>query len=365
MAENQQEQDRSEPATPFKLREAKKRGQVAKSPEVNSVVVLGAGFLVLGFWSAEALLDFIKIVFSTADQFDGTAAAAMIWYRWTLEGVISVLWPAAAGVMIAGVVANIMQTGFIFSGYPLKPDMNKLNPVQGFKRVFSKRMLVDALKSVLKIVFFGLILYFTIRSLLPAMMHLPNLEIGSHRLFLSESVQVVLGRLLLAVLAVALLDLAYTRWDYAKRMRMSRREIKEEVRRREGDPLIRAKLRALQKEALKRAASLRNIPEADILITNPTHLSVAIQYDRATMKAPLVVAKGAGELALKMRGIAKANKVQIVENKAVARHLFNKVNLDEPVPAELFPAVAKMLAWVYLQRKMKSSSSSERAHYAY
>jgi flagellar biosynthetic protein FlhB len=367
MADNQQEQDRNEPATPYKLREAKKRGQVAKSQEVNSLAILCAGFLILALWGlkvGESLSNFFRIIFSNAGQFDGTPSAAQGLYNLTIETMAVILGPMALVVIVAGVLANIGQTGFILSGFPLKPDLQKLNPVQGFKRVFSKKMLIEALKSIFKILLFGLVIYVTIRSMLPELLSLVNVDVSMYPASLGSSIQALLGRLLIVVLLIALIDLAYTRWDYSKQMRMSRRELKEEVKRREGDPLIRAKVRALQKEALKRATSLRNIPDADILITNPTHISVAIQYDRDTMKAPLVIAKGAGELAMKMREIARVNKVAIIENKSVARYLFKKVNLDEPVPADMFPAVAKMLAWVYLQKKMKARfSGSEKANY--
>lgn len=357
MAENQQEQDRNEPATPFKLREAKKRGQVAKSQEANSLAILSAGFVVLAFWGidvGEKLTGLFKNLFANAAQFDGTPLGALALYNFTLNTIAVILAPLALVVILAGVLANVCQTGIVISGFPLKPDFNRLNPVKGFKRVFSKRMLVEALKSFFKLFIFGLITYFTIKALLPEILALTHLDVTAYPVSLSSSIQTLLGRLLLAVLVVALIDLGYTRWEYSRTMRMSRREIKEEVKRREGDPLIRAKLRALQKEALKRAASLRNIPDADILITNPTHISVAVRYDRLTMNAPIVTAKGAGELAMKMRNIARANNVAIIENKSVARHLFKKVNLDDSVPANLFPAVAKMLAWVYLQNKMKN-----------
>ncbi len=357
MADNQQEQDRNEPATPYKLREAKKRGQVAKSLEINSLVILFTGFVLISFVGmslGEKLLNLFRNIFLNAHQFDGSAKSAYSMYGYTLTSVWQVLLPTAFILVLSGILANVGQTGFLLSGFPLKPDIKRLNPVQGFKRVFSKKMLIEALKSVIKILFFGSIAYFTIRALMPELFALMNTQIAVYPISIASFMQSLYGRLLVAVLIVALIDLVYTRWDFTKRMRMSKREIKEEVKRREGDPLIKAKLREYQKEAVKRAASLKKLPDADILITNPTHLSIAIAYDRVKMSAPIVTAKGAGDMALKMRKVAKKHRVAVVENKKIARRLFKEANLDESIPTALFPDIAKMLAWVYMQRDINN-----------
>lgn len=357
MADNQQEQDRSEPATPFKLREAKKRGQAAKSMEINSLVILSVAFALLSFMGlklGEQVLELCRALLNTAHLFDGSRESSATLYEHVVHGIINIFWPVVGSIVVAGILANVFQTGPIFSTFPLKPDFKRLNPVAGFKRVFSKKMLIEAFKSILKILFFGLVIYFTIQSILPKILTLGSVHIEAFPVELNQNIRTLFGRLLVVVLIVAIIDLAYSRWDFAKRMKMSRREIKEEVKRREGDPLVRAKLRQLQREAVKRAASIQNIPDADILITNPTHLSVAIQYDRNTMLAPEVVAKGAGELALRMRQLARKHNVTIVENKKVAQHLFKKVGLAEPVPADMFPVIAKMLAWVYMQKQSRN-----------
>ncbi len=169
--------------------------------------------------------------------------------------------------------------------------------------------------------------------------------------FLLDSARGLVFKLLIALLVVALIDLLYTRWDYARQMRMSRREIKEEVKRREGDPHVRAKLRELQKEAAKRAGSLQRVPEADVLITNPTHLAVALRYERHEMAAPVVLAKGAGEHAARMRELAGRHRVAVVEDRPLARALYRGVGVDQAIPEEFYPAVAGILARVFRARQ--------------
>ncbi len=362
MAENQQEQDRNEPATPFKLKEAKKRGQVAKSMEVNSLVILAIGlalFVLIGASAAQGLLHLFTKILVSAHLFNGEETSSLYWYRGTVRHLASVLWPIFGAIVLAGIAANMIQTGPIFSFFPIKPDFKRLNPVQGFKRVFSKKMLFEALKSLIKLLLFGTVIYFTLKTLLPNILMLLNVSPDAYPLVLTSHIYSLVGVLLIAVLFIALLDLAYTRWDFAKRMRMSRRELKEEVKRREGDPLIRAKLRELQREAVKRAGSLKNVSSADVLITNPTHLSIALKYDREKMAAPIISAKGAGEVALKMRRLAHEHDIMVVENKPLARELFRKSAIDDAVPNNVFPEVAKILAWVYLKQSHKYATTGK------
>jgi flagellar biosynthetic protein FlhB len=164
-------------------------------------------------------------------------------------------------------------------------------------------------------------------------------------------------QMMLVVLFVALLDLMYTRWEFSQKMLMSRREVKEEVKRREGDPMLRAKQREIQKEAVKRAGSTRRVPDADVLITNPTHLAIALHYDADTMTAPAVIAKGAGTLALKMREVASRHGIPIVENKTLARKLFRESGIDDGVPDDLFPVIAKLMAWVWMLKRHKEAAA--------
>ncbi len=349
-----QEQDRTEPATPFKLREARKRGQVSKSLEINSLLILSAALLVSLFKGehlAERHLQVSRNILAEAGswQLDVQVAAAV--FDFTASSLVATMWPFFAAVMLTGVLANLTQTGPVFSFFPVKPDFKRLNPVNGFKRLFSKKLLFESFKTFIKMGVFGTIVYLSLLAMLPKLLALNDIDSNAYPVLLLGHGQGLAYKLILAVVLIALLDLLYSRYDYGKQMRMSRREIKEEVKRREGDPQIRARRRQLQREGVKRASAIRRVPDADVLITNPTHLSVAVRYDSDQETAPVVLAKGAGELALKMRVVAGRHRVPIVENKALARELFTAVQLEETIPDSLFPKLARILAWVFLQRE--------------
>jgi len=349
----EQEQDRNEPATPFKLREARKRGQVSKSLEINSLLILSAALLViyaLGEQIIARQLFLCRSLLSVASPLEMTGARSLGLFEFTVESLSSILWPLLGILVLTGVLANLFQTGPVFSFFPLKPDMSRLNPVNGFKRLFSKKMLFETIKTIIKMIIFGFVLYFAIVALLPALMSMVDLDPRAFPILLLKHGRGMTFKLLLVVLLIALIDLLYSRWDFAQQMKMSRREMKEEVKRREGDPQIRMRRRQLQKEAVKRAGAIQRVPEADVLITNPTHLAVALKYERGEMVTPRLIAKGAGELAVQMRQIARSNDVPIVENKSLARRLFNKVGIDQGIPGTFYPEVARILAWIYLQR---------------
>lgn len=354
MAEQQQEQDRSEQATPFKLQEARKRGQVAKSLEINSLLILSIVLVIL-YFSGERLisgqLDISRRLFEDIHRLVITPTELVYWFREIVGALISLYWPFVGALMVVGILANMFQVGPVFSFFPLKPDVNRLNPISGFKRVFSIKLLFESVKTAIKLVVFGAIIYLAIVAIVPVLLGLIDTDPKVYPLFLLENGRALIYKLLLVFVLLALMDLLYTRWDYNKRMRMSRREVKEEFKRREGDPQIRARIRELQKEAVKRAGSLRKVPDADVLITNPVHLAVALKYQRETMAAPQVIAKGAGELAARMRKVARRHGVTIVENKHLARVLFRHASLDAAIPEPQYPLVAKIMAWVLLQQQ--------------
>jgi flagellar biosynthesis protein FlhB len=336
------------------LREARKRGQVAKSQEVNSFVILTAG-LAMAYIAGERMiagqLSLSRSLLSSAHRVNLEPATVLAWMKSLTSGLFDVYWPLIGLIMLVGIMASVLQTGPVFSFFPLKPDVKRINPVEGFKRLFSMKLLFEAFKSILKTLLFGSVVYFVVVALMPKLLMLVGINPDHYASFLLDSARGMIFKLLLVLLLVAAADVAYTRWDFSKKMRMSRREIKDEVKRREGDPQIRAKRRELQKEAVKRAGSLSKVPEADVLITNPTHLAVALKYERGTMIAPQVIAKGAGELAARMKLIAREHRVPVVENKSLARKLFRKVALEQGIPEALYPAVAKILVWVFALRE--------------
>jgi flagellar biosynthetic protein FlhB len=353
MAGNEQEQDRTEAATPFKLREARSRGQVAKSLELTSWLTLAMAVtvgwmmldrLVYGELSlSRALFDQAGHVQLSRRAVEGLFAAGL----WHLLGTFGMF---TALIVAAGLLGNFMQIGPVFSWHPLKPDFTRLNPATGFKRIFNARLVYESLKTVIKLALVSATLYMLVRSAMPALAALWSTPVQAlPRVISREMLYIAIG--ILGVLGgIAAVDIGFVKWDFAKRMRMSRRELREEIKRRDGDPKIKAKIRELQREAARRGATLRRVPEADVLITNPTHLSVALKYRRGTDPAPLVIAKGSGELAARMRHMAAKHRVPIIENRPVAQALFRGVPLQGAILPETYPAVARILLWAYRQR---------------
>jgi flagellar biosynthetic protein FlhB len=276
-----------------------------------------------------------------------TTPVVAAWLGQTSIAVLTMVAPFFGAAVLAAVIANIVQTGPVFSAFPIKPDFQRLNPATGFKRVFSVKTLVETGKTLVKLAVFGTVAYLAISAVLPKLIATMDMDPRSYFGVLTGHATSLIFKLLLALVLIALADLAYSRWDYGRQMMMSRRELKEEIKRREGDPQVRARIRELQKEAAKRAKSLKRLPEADVLITNPQHFAVALAYDRKRMRSPAVIAKGAGELALEFRSRAAQAGIPVVEDKPLARRLFIEVDLDQPISEDLFESVARVYAKLY------------------
>jgi flagellar biosynthetic protein FlhB len=343
----EQEQNRTEQATPFKLTEAKKRGQVAKSLDFNTLVMVAALLVAMAIWGAsywQSLSRLCQELFAGAGQLNLANDTTPGLFAAIMSRALDIVLPFLAIGVVAAILANLVQTGPIFSMEPLKPKFERINPAAGFKRVFNKRMLFEAFKSVLKLAFFGSIVYAFLLSALPGIMALTEYHPDSIANWLATNSLSLLFRLGLGLLIVGILDIAYVRWQFGKQMMMSRREVKEEVKRREGDPQIRAKIRELQRENLKQARSMGKLPDADVLITNPTHFGVALRYDRNSMDAPIVLAKGSDHWAAEMKVIARQNNIPILERKRLARALFKQGVLDQPIPPDCFVDAARVYA---------------------
>ncbi len=339
--------DKTEPATPFKREEARRRGQVAKSLDTNSVFILAAALVSFALWGRQFITagaSVFRRLLGSADTVSFAPGALRNWLTETFVEVVATFAPLFLLLIGVGILSNLVQTGPIFSFHPLKPDPQRLNPAQGFKRIYSAKALFETGKSLLKLGLFATVAYTAIWHLLPGIIALSAVDPKSYPLQLLGYGESLAFKLVLAILLIALLDLAYVRWDYARKMRMSRREQKEEVKRREGDPHIRAKRRELQREAAKRSGSLRRVPDADVLITNPTHLAIALKYERGRALAPRCIAKGAGETALRMREMARRHGVTMIEQRPLARALFDEVDIDGLIPESLYEPVARIYA---------------------
>ncbi|MBV8636343.1 MAG: EscU/YscU/HrcU family type III secretion system export apparatus switch protein [Burkholderiaceae bacterium] len=351
-----QEEDRSEAATAYKLKEAQNRGQVAKSQEAIFAAVLAAFILVLysvGPGMARDELRLLKQTFARAGAHEWSAAD-MGWLFQLLSAATMILLPLLLAVAGAAILSNLVQVGAIFSFKPVTPDWDRINPAAGFKRVFSLTLLYGAAKSLFKLTALGWVLWLVLGHAFHYIFTLGQVDPHAHGGVVMAQVAPLLFKLFLVVLVLVLFDVAYTRWDYSKKMRMSRREVRDEHKQREGDPRIRSRLRQLRSEMLKQSKALRSVGDADVLITNPTHLAVAISYKHGEMPAPKMLAKGAGTLAKKMREIAHKRHIPVVENRVLARAMYKRIKTGEYLPGDLYPMTAKILLWVYSLRNARA-----------
>jgi flagellar biosynthetic protein FlhB len=351
-----QDLDQSEEATPYKLEQARKKGQVAKSNDVVAMAILAALSLSVYASGADTLRQALRVqqrILAHAGAGQWNVDAVSHWLGTLLIAMLTLLAPLFLCLVVVAVLANLLQTRPVFSFHPVIPDLTKLNPANGFKRVFSMRTLFEACKSMVKLCVLIWVLYHAVRDLVPGLIGLPLASPKIYMHVLVDLAGALLGKLVLAMLVIAMLDLLFTRWEFGKRMRMSKRDIKDENKNREGDPRIRARLRDLRREMLKRSRSLAQVPSADVLITNPTHIAVAISYKHGSGVGPQVVAKGAGDMAAAMRKLASRHQIPVVQNKPLARTLFREVDYDGYVPEKLYPQLAKIMVWVFAMRKMK------------
>jgi flagellar biosynthesis protein FlhB len=357
MAGDEKEQDRSEQATPFKLREARKRGQVAKSVELTAwaIMLTAAVFVyIFGTQLIRGELGLASALFSQVGSIPLSTHNALSLFGQTLLHLLSVFLFFIVAILGVGLLINFFQTGPVFSWTPMQPDFSRINPATGFKKLFNIRIVYELFKSLLKVALLGGVTWWYFKDRLGALMGLLHQDIAVHPVAMLGEALTLTFWLLAVMAALALFDFAFVKWEFGKNMRMSRRELKEEVKRREGDPKVKAKIRELQREAALRGASLNRVADADVVITNPTHISVAVRYVRGEMPAPVVIAKGAGELALRMRGKARQCQVPLVENRPLARKLFERVGIDQPIVPETYALVARILTSIYKNEKRKA-----------
>jgi flagellar biosynthetic protein FlhB len=262
-----------------------------------------------------------------------------------LGGVSIAIYPALA-VITAALASSFLQNGFVLSNEPLMPQLSRISPLAGLKRLFSMRSVVELLKGIFKIGVIGYVAFLAIYPELTHIKQLPNSNTAGLLIFLAMLATRMTIGVAIAMFFIALFDLLYQRFQYIKSLRMTKQEIRDEYKQSEGDPMVKQRLRRLRQERAKKRM-MAAVPKADVIITNPTHFAVALQYDNKSMKAPMVVAKGQDRIALKIREIAEENKVPIVENPPLARALFDTAEIDQEIPFAHYEAVAKIISYVY------------------
>lgn len=358
-----QESDKNEAATPYKLQQARRKGSVARSPDLTSAVALLTAAAALYAWSWDALQELVALGRATLIQglsMDVTATSVVSLIGRVGSRALGIIAPFAAAVAVAALISSLGQTGLVWSAFPLKPDLTRINPATGFKRLFSLRTIYDAFKSVVKITILAWVLYWIVSSFRSDLYLLSEQTPYVALRNLIQMLAAMALKLAFVALLLALLDVGYTRFEFKRKMRMSRRDVKDEVKHREGDPRVRSRLRGLRVEMLKKASSVRQVGQADVLIVNPTHLAVALEYKRGEMAAPVMLAKGAGTLAASMRAEATRCGVTIVRNPVLARALYFKGDMGQTIPTALYADVARIMVWLFAQRNARAALSGAK-----
>lgn len=351
--------EKTEPATPHKLEDARKKGSVNKSIEVNTLVILAAGLVFLiaagQLFINKTLLLSAKMFRQSSDLNFELGNLAFVTTDWVVTGA-TIMAPLAALVIVVGVLATLVQTGPVFTTHPIKPDIQRINPVAGFKRLISIKLLFELIKNLVKLTLFALVIYFTLTA---AFEFFVSFYQKPHTVFVSQFIDnsaTLIFRLLLVLALIAVIDRVFSGWDYKRNLKMTPKELKDEIKRREGDPLIRQKRKQLEGEMRSRAEAVNKVPEADLLITNPTHFAVLIKYDRSTMVAPEVIGKGAGAMAKLLKERAYQYRVPVIRSPLLARQLFKNCQLDKPIPESSYVAVAKLLRQSYAIKRQNDNA---------
>lgn len=344
--------DKTEEATPKKLSDARKEGQVAKSQELSTAVMLLALFVILkaavGYIGNRFLRCYLD-TYQAIDVYsveDFTPSMASAFLRDGLVEVLLICLPVFAVAVAAAFAVSIAQVKWEVTAKPLKPKFDKFNPLKGFKRIFSKDKIVELVKAVIKIALIFYLAYSDLEEAAGAVVSLYDFGLEQAVIYIGNFV-INLGIKISAVyLVLGLADYIYQKFKFKRDLRMSKQEVKDEYKKQEGDPQVKGRIKSKMREVSQRRM-MQKLPEADVVITNPTHFACAIKYDKEVAEAPVLIAKGADYVAQKIKDAAKEYGIPIVENKPLARMLYYNVDLDSEIPQELYQMTAEVLAYVY------------------
>lgn len=350
--------EKTEKATPKKRRDERKKGNVLISKDVVSLVSV---FMV--FFSLKLLLPIAAKMISqdmhlflsfiaTKDALSNRDVQKMMFYLGT--EVAKIVFPFAIFCTFISVIMTGIQTKFLFTRENLKFKFSHLNPLQGIKKIISIRSIVELLKNIIKIIVLIVVLYGLLKKDMSNILKTMNMDLHISSYYTMDMLMEMVWRVCMVFLAIALFDYAYQWWDYEKRLKMSKQEIKEEYKQMEGNPEVKGKIKQLQRQRAQ-SRMMQAVPKADVIVRNPTHYAVALQYDENIHAAPIVIAKGQDELAMRIVKVGEENKIMIVENKPLARGLFSTTELGDEIPSEYYGLVAELLVEVYKinNRKVK------------
>lgn len=346
------DQERTEQATPKRREESRKKGTVVKSQEVTSALLILAAAWCLSVLGSRFYFGISRIMSRTWSSLASDPMTQLSFYeliRGNMASVMILLLPMTAGLALIGIISSLGQHGFLFTTEPLAPDFSRVNPLSGFGRLFSLQSLMSFGKTVMKFIVVASVGYFVIRREFPSVF--VAIDLNPRQIVSLTGGGVV--RLIfwsgIVIAAIGIADYGFQWWENERNLKMTREEVKEELKHTEGTPLVRSRIRSLQRE-MARKRMMDDVPKADVVITNPTSLAVALVYQSGGLEAPKVVAKGAGYIAQKIREVARENGVAVVENKPLARAIFRTVQIGEMIPSHFYRGVAEILAYVYKLR---------------
>ncbi|NOR10676.1 MAG: flagellar biosynthesis protein FlhB [Desulfovibrionaceae bacterium] len=326
----------------------RKKGQVAQSKEVQTaalftIILLFWFFYLPTLWNG--ITEIIFFLWQSSGSYEITASSIMTLAVFLLQKLGLLIAPLFLLVLLIGFFSSFFQFGWLLTAKPLIPDFTKLNPISGMARFVSKKSFIEVVKSLLKVLLVGWIAYSTVLDNFEEALILVDTSVGMTISYLGRVATLILAKVCAILILIAFLDFLYVKWEMEEKMKMTKQELKEEFKQSEGDPHIKAQIRAIQQE-MARKRMMADVPKADVIVTNPTHISIAIRYDSKKMAAPVIIAKGADLVAMKIREIARKHEIAIIENPPVAR-LLHKLDIGENIPEDLFKVVAEILAHVY------------------
>lgn len=344
--------EKTEEATPKKLKDARGEGQVAKSADLVTACMLLGLFLILKIAIGYVGNNFLGVFKESygniskveAEVFDSNMAHSYVFYG--LGQILLTSFPFYIVAFVLAFIVNLVQVKWRPTSKTLKPKFNKLSPISGMKRLFSKDKIMELLKSIAKVFVLGYVVIDTLKDKWSFLFELYNVSLNQAIALIGDTIINLGLKISLFFMVIAFVDFAYQKYKFKNDMKMTKQEVKDEYKNSEGDPQIKGKIRQKMRESSQRRM-MQSLPEADVVITNPTHLAVAIKYDKEVSSAPIVIAKGADFLANKIKDTARENKIEIVENKPLARMLYYNVEIGQEIPEELYQMVAEVLAYVY------------------
>lgn len=361
MADDSSDDDKTESATPRRLEKAREEGQVPRSRELATFFILLGG--ILGLWGLVGLLyEQLSLLMEKAFLFDRQQifdTASTLTYLWSMcEKALLAILPLFLLSVVLAIVGPSVIGGILISAKSLQPQLSRLNPLKGLQRMVSAQALAELGKAIAKSVLVGTVAFLFIKAHMSELLGLPRMPLQQALAHTLHLVVLACVQIALALIIVVAIDVPYQLWSYAKKLRMSKEELKREHKESEGDPHLKGRIRA-QQQAMARSRMMSKVPTADVIVTNPTHFAVALSYQENKMKAPFVVAKGVEAMAARIRDTGAEHEVPLLEAASLARALYYHVDLEQEIPAELYTAVAEVLAWAYRLKRVREEGGEQ------